>query len=271
MSSPASFPGRHQPGGQSSSQLSHVAIRGDVLVRGHPTPYHRIGAGPPVVLLHGLAGSWRWWRRNVRALAAQHTVYLVNLPGFGEFGGGSKQFALQEATDWLAEWLEAVGLASCSLVAHSMGGYLTLKLAARRPELVERAVLVGPAGVPYQRSLPRFAGPLMAATLWMTPSFLPILALDSLRAGPRTLLRAARELIAEDIRADLPSVKAPTLLVWGDRDTLVPIQLGRVMRASLPDARLLVLPGAGHVAQYDRPEAFNAAALTFLAGQPVGE
>jgi pimeloyl-ACP methyl ester carboxylesterase len=197
-------------------------------------------------------------------------VYLVNLPGFGAFGRQNRLFVLQEAADWLAEWLDAAQIAPCHVVAHSMGGYLTIRMAARHPKLVQRIVLVGPAGVPHIRSLPRYAGPVLAAGLAFSPSFLPTLALDTLRAGPRTLIRAARDLIAEDIRDDLRAVTSPTLLVWGTRDALVPPSLGVLMRRELPDARLLLLPGAGHVAQYDRHVEFNTAALAFLAGQPVG-
>ena len=246
-------------------------IRATVLVRGRPVEYQRIGGGPPVVLLHGLAGSVRWWGRNVRALAAQHTVYLVNLPGFGAFRRQNQLFVLQEAADWLAEWLDAAQIGPCHVVAHSMGGYLTIRMVAQQPGLVQRIVLVGPAGLPHIRSLPRYAGPILAAGLSTSPSFLPTLALDTLRAGPRTLLRAARDLIAEDIRDDLRAVTSPTLLVWGTRDALVPPSMGVVMRQELPDARLLLLPGAGHVAQYDRHLEFNAAALAFLGGEAVGE
>jgi pimeloyl-ACP methyl ester carboxylesterase len=241
------------------------------MVRGRPVEYQLVGAGPPVVLLHGLSGSVRWWRRNVAALAAHHTVYLVNLPGFGTFWRRSRWIGLQEAAGWLADWLDAVKIGPCDVVAHSMGGFLTLRLVARQPGLVDRMVLVGPAGVPYIRSLSGFARPIVAAGLAASPSFLPILALDSLRAGPLTLIRATSELIADDIRDDLRAVTTPTLLVWGSRDALVPPAMGPVMRGELPNARLLMLPGAGHVAQYDRHHQFNEAALAFLAGEQVGE
>jgi len=75
---------------------------------------------------------------------------------------------------------------------------------------------------------------------------------------------------AADVSADLPAVAAPTLLVWGSRDALVPPSIGPRMHAQIPDARLIVLDGAGHVAQYDRPHPFNEAALAFLAEDQAG-
>jgi pimeloyl-ACP methyl ester carboxylesterase len=206
----------------------------------------------------------------VSALAAAHTVYLLNLPGFGAFRPRGLRFALADAADWLAEWIEAVGIGPCHIVAHSMGGHVAIRLAARRPCLVRRLVLVAPALIARRRPLRSYPWALVAAGLAMSPSFLPLLALDTLRAGPLTLLRAARSLLAEDVQDELRQIPAPTLLVWGERDALVPSSLALPMQAALADAHLVLLPGAGHVPQYDRPRQFNAATLAFLAGEFVG-
>src|SRR5215218_4517073 len=132
--------------------------------------------------------------------------------------------------------MAAVGLEASHLVGHSMGGYIAVRLAARRPELVRRLALVAPAGVPTGRPLLGYGVPLVAASLAATPRFLPVLALDVARAGPLTILRAARDLLAEDVRDDLRAVVAPTLLIWGDRDALVPPSLGPAMRDEIRDA-----------------------------------
>ena len=235
-------------------------------MHGQRVRYQVTGCGEPVVLVHGLAGSARWWRRNVAALARHHTVYLVNLPGFGSFRRYGLRFTLAEGADWLGAWIEAAGIGPCHVVAHSMGGYLTIRLAAGRPELVRRLVLVAPAVIAGSRPIRAYPLALVAAGLAASPSFLPLLALDSLRAGPLTILRAAGRLLSDDVRAELEAVSAPTLLVWGSRDPLVPPALGPQVRGALRDGTLLVLPGAGHVPNYDRPRQFNEATLAFLAG-----
>jgi pimeloyl-ACP methyl ester carboxylesterase len=242
----------------------------EVMVRGQRVAYQVAGSGDPVVLVHGLAGSTRWWRRNVSALAEAHTIHLVNLPGFGSFRRRGSGLALAEAADWLGAWIEATGIGPCHIVAHSMGGHMAIRLAARRPSLARRLVLVAPALVAGRRPLLAYPFALIAAGRAASPSFLPLLALDTLRAGPLTLLRATRNLFAEDVQDELRNIVAPTLLVWGERDALVPPSLGPLLRAELPDARLLQIAGAGHVPQYDRPDLFNAATLAFLAGQAVG-
>ncbi len=243
----------------------------EVTVRGHPVRYEVAGEGDAVVLVHGLSGSTRWWNRNVSDLAEHYRVYLVNLPGFGTLRRSGPRFVLAEATSWLLDWMEAVGLGRAHLVGHSMGGYLSLRLAARRPEAVGRLVLVDPAGMPSHRTMLGHLGPLLLSARYGRPAFLPVLVRDALHAGPLTLLRTARDLLAEDVRDDLQRVKAPTLLVWGESDPLIPPSIGDVMRAEIPDSRLLVIERAGHNPMFDRPDDFNRALLAFLAGEPVGE
>lgn len=233
-------------------------------------PYAVCGSGDPLVLVHGLSGSWLWWTRNLRALSRQHTVYLIDLPGFGALGGLRSRFVLDRAAQWLAAWMEAATLPWAHVAGHSMGGHVALRLAAHRPELVRRLVLAAPAVFPTPRSLLGEVTPLVTALRRATPSFLPILALDALRAGPLNLLRAASELLRADLREHLRQVTAPTLLIWGEHDALVPLAVGELLRDELPDARLLAVPNAGHVVMYDRPRAFDKAVLGFLAGHPIG-
>jgi len=230
-----------------------------------------VGEGEPVVLVHGLSGSTRWWIRNIAALAREYRVYLVDLPGFGAMRRLRHHFVLAEAAAWLAAWMKAVGLEEAHLGGHSMGGYVCLRLAAQRPEAVRRLVLVAPAGVPARRPLFGHLVPLLLAARHATPSFLPVLAYDAVRTGPVTLWRAARDLLAEDVREDLRSIEAPTLLIWGEKDPLIPPAVGDLLREEIPNSRLLLLQRAGHVPMFDRPQEFDAALLAFLAGGSVGE
>jgi pimeloyl-ACP methyl ester carboxylesterase len=228
-----------------------------------------------VVLLHGLSGSREWWGHTVPALAGRYRVYAPDLPGFGALArpGRRGAFELATATDWLLAWMEAAGLRSAHVVGHSMGGFVALRLAGAAPEVVRRLVLVAPAGVPARprRTPVAYALPLAVAMGHVGPRFLPRLLRDALQAGPATVWRAARDLLAEDARPILPAVAAPTLLVWGARDVLIPPAVGHLLRAEMAGSRLLVLQGAGHVPMYERPREFNAALLAFLDGHPVGE
>lgn len=242
-----------------------------VEVGGRTVRYKAAGEGEPVVLVHGLSGSTRWWARNVQGLARTHTVYMVDLPGFGTMRSLRPQLALQDAASWLSAWIEAVGLGSVHLVGHSMGGYVCITLAAQHPNAVRRLVLVAPAAVSIRRSWPVHLLPLLSEAVRVAPALLPVLAYDALRAGPLTLWRAARDLLASDTQQHLRAVQAPTLLIWGEQDALIPPSMGYLLREEIPGARLLTLKGTGHVPMFDRPSEFNAVVLAFLGGAAVGE
>ncbi len=84
--------------------------------------YQRVGTGPPLVLVHGLAGSGRWWRHNLRALTRRFTVYIVDLVGFGS--SGHQEFLLDAASGYLVRWMDHLGIERASFIGHSMGGYV---------------------------------------------------------------------------------------------------------------------------------------------------
>ncbi len=257
-----------QPGSTRAGAIH--SVRRVTRVAGADVHYQVAGQGEPVVLVHGLSGSSHWWIRNLPALASSYTVYLVDLPGFGAMSRFPSQLMLSELATWLLQWMDAVGLERIRLIGHSMGGAIAVQCAAQRPGAITQLVLAAPAAIPVGHpTLWSYMPPLMEALTAMTPSFLPILAYDALRAGPRTLLRTSRALLTHDVRDELRQVTAPTLLMWGRWDSLVPPSLGHVMRQELGTAELHILDGAGHVVMYDRPAAFNRTVLAFFAGQPA--
>lgn len=241
------------------------------LVLGRPVRYKVVGQGVPVILVHGLSGSSLWWKRNVPALAHSYRLYLVDLPGFGSMASARTRFELKDASTWLLHWMETVGIAQAHLIGHSMGGYICLQLAARHPGRVSRLVLVSPAVRAHVQHLFGYVGPLLRAVRSLTPQFLPILLYDTLRAGPVTLLRAVNGLLAVESGQELPMVAAPTLLVWGVYDTLVPPSTGSLMLRAMPQAHLLQLERCGHVSMFEQAEQFNRAVLAFLAADEAAE
>lgn len=240
-------------------------------VIGENGPDGALRSGEPLVLVHGLSASTLWWRRNIAALAQHYRVYLVDLPGFGAMRRFYYRFVLDNMADWLLAWMEAMGMSRAVLIGHSMGGYICLHVAARRPELVRKLVLVAPAGMPYKKTMVGFAVPLLFAVYYARPAFLPILLYDALRTGPLTFVSATRDLLRKDLRGQLRAVTTPTLIIWGERDALVPSSFSAIFQQEMSDVRLLLLKRAGHVAMYDQPREFNAAVLAFLAETHVGE
>lgn len=231
------------------------------------------GGGEPLVLLHGLSGSRRWWRHNTPSLAGRFRVHVPEMVGFGSSRGAVRHPTLPEMAGLLVRWLDALEVERTHFVGHSMGGQVGVHLAARWPERVSCVVLSNAAGIPHPLSpahLIGVAGSLLSPRSWGRISFLPIIATDAVRAGPRTLIRALKGILADDIRPLLPRVTAPTLLLWGEHDPFTPVEDGRLIARLLPHASLVVLERASHNPMADRPERFNAEVLRFLGEAGAG-
>jgi pimeloyl-ACP methyl ester carboxylesterase len=212
---------------------------------------HRKQSERPLVLVHGLSGSARWWR-GVRGPLAEHTeVHVLDVPGIHP----------RDVPRWLVRWLDDAGIEHADLVGHSLGGLTCARVAAAAPERVGKLVLVAPAGLPSGRNIVGHLAPL-AATLAEVPTQAPRVALDALRTGPG-ILRAALYAVTHDLRDELAHIRAPTLLVWGQHDRLVPGHLAEEWLEELADGHL-VRVDAGHVPMWDAPDDLVAAILDFV-------
>lgn len=226
--------------------------------------YQVAGAGAPLILMHGLAGSARWWARNVEPLARRFRVYVIDLIGFGRSRNGHP-FVLDEAAAYLVRWMDLLGIERASIVGHSMGGFIAADLAADFPDRVERLVLVAAAALPFGHGYAQHGIGIAKALLRLQLNFLPVLLADAWCAGPLTLMGAAQALLASDLRPKLACIRKPTLVVWGEHDSIIPLELGKRLCRHLSTDELVVLKGAGHVPMWDCPEAFNRVVMDFLS------
>lgn len=226
--------------------------------------YRRSGQaqGRPVVLIHGLSGSARWWRYNLPALEARYRVYVVELVGYGA-ARHQRALGVHDSAALLAEWLDELNLDGVALIGHSMGGHISLLVAARRPQRVGRLVLACASGLLHAKWW-RLALKLPSAALVGRLAFVPTIVADGLRAGLRNVWRSSRDLLRDDVAELLPALAVPTLVIWGDRDVIVPPALGQAVAQAIPGARFVSLRGAGHVVMVDAAGAFNHEVLRFL-------
>jgi pimeloyl-ACP methyl ester carboxylesterase len=210
--------------------------------------YEVTGSGPPLILLHGLSGSGRWWGRNVPAFADSFRTYTVDLPGFGA-SRGVRWSRLDDIADHLADWLADEGLPKAHVVGHSLGGAVAARLAARHPERVDRLVLVDAAI--RLRGTRTIARPAPAVR-------------NLLRCHPRSFVAATVDALQTDWERHLRRISAPTLVIWGERDAITPLAFGHEIAEIISGARLITMAEAGHNPMWERAEAFNAEVLRFL-------
>ena len=260
--------------------------------------YWRAGDdGAPVLLVHGLGASVEWWERNITALAARHRVYAPDLPGFGRSERLPEALSLPVATGFLRRFLDAVDVPRAHVVGNSLGGSIAMQFAVQFPEAVDRFVLVDPAGFarqihwvfrlislpvlgcwltrPGRRKLELFHRHFIHGdSSWLTAEWLDrVHALTTLPGAPQMLRDVARvsvnlggikASVLKPLHEKLPALAAPTLIVWGDRDRLVPPAQTEIGRRRLPSARVHIFPGCGHCPQLERAAEFNELLLAFL-------
>ena len=180
------------------------------------------------------------------AFAVHRRVYALDLPR------PSRAAPPSNWSTWLARWLDIAELERADVVGHSLGGIVAAELAAAYPERIRRLVLVAPAGIPCGRGLVGRAVPL-AGALADLGAWLPMVVGDAVRAGPAAVVRAISFVSTRDLRAELGGVRAPTLLLWGDRDRLVPVRVADEWQRILHASRIVYV-SCGHVPMLEAPE-----------------
>jgi pimeloyl-ACP methyl ester carboxylesterase len=254
-----------------------------------------IGQGPPVLLIHGLAGSWQNWLENVCPLSRSHRVIAMDLPGFGYSPMPRDKISMTAYAHCLDALCDQLEIEQAAVLGNSMGGFVGADMAIAHPERVSHLVLVAAAVLwnEQRRARPMAtlanvaqAASALAATRWRKTATRPLpralslaqvvrypfripapLAIEQLRhVGSAEGFAASLEaLYSYRLRDRLTEIDCPTLVVWGTHDQLVPIRHGRTMAELIPNARLEVFEQTGHVPMLERPARFNALVEEFLA------
>ena len=251
------------------------------------------GQGPPVLLLHGLAGAAANWADVAAALAPRHRVVALDLPGHGGSPPAAGRADLAAFADAAARAAAALDAAPALVAGHSFGAQVALALADRHPGLVRALLLVAPSGIETRRRLARPVvlasvvarpgariaplAPLLAGRAWFRRATLrPWYVSDAVAFSPRAtraffaelrahtgLRPAARAMLDDDPREALGRVRCPALVLWGARDAQVPVRDGLEYARRLR-APLRIVADCGHLLIGERPDAV-VDALTWLA------
>ncbi|MFG2055232.1 alpha/beta fold hydrolase [Micromonospora sp. NPDC048930] len=223
------------------------------------------GGAPAMVLVHGLAVSHRYLTPLAVALSPTHPVYVPDLPGFGLTERPGTAYDVPRHAAHLAAWLATYRLDRVCLVGHSFGAEVAAALAARRPDLVRALVLAGPTSDPAARSRRGQLGRWLVDSLREAKFQAPILLRDVWDARLWRVLATLSHSVHNPIEADLVRVTAPTLVLTGSRDPVVPTGWREEAARLLPDGRSAVVPGAAHNVATTAPAQVADAIRTLLA------
>jgi pimeloyl-ACP methyl ester carboxylesterase len=256
-----------------------------------------------IVWIHGLSGCWQNWLENLPHFARTHRCIAMDLPGFGESEMPAETITISGYAAAVDELLRVLGVARATVVGNSMGGFVGAEVAIRFGTWVDKLVLVSAAGLTteYLRNdhalavLRRGSRWLALASGWLAsksdalarrprsrrailglvaahPDRLPApLVAEQLHgAGRPGFIDALDALTSYPIRDRLGEITAPTLVVWGAKDALVPARDAWKFGELIPDARVVVYEDTGHLSMLERPVAFNALVQKFLANTGPG-
>ncbi|MDO8362763.1 MAG: alpha/beta fold hydrolase, partial [Actinomycetota bacterium] len=273
-----------------------------VVIHGHDVSYRRAGAGEAVVLIHGLAGSSHTWRAVLPELAESFDVIAPDLLGHGESAKPMGDYSLGAFASGLRDFLAVLDVPSATIVGHSFGGGVAMQLAYQHPELCDRLVLVGSGGLGREVSwllrsvtlpgaehlmplmFPRVvadlgtsAGHLLSglglkaprlAEMWR--SYASLAGAQNRKAFVRTIrtvIEPGGQTVSALDRLYL-AAHVPTLVVWGDRDDIIPVQHAHIAHEAIPGSRLVILDDVGHFPHLEAPEQFLATLTDFLTTTP---
>ena len=242
--------------------------------------YETEGTGAPVLLLHGWGGSAESWLPVARDLAPLRRVINLDFPGFGKSDEPNANWSVDEYRDIILALLDDLKVASTDLIAHSFGGRVALMMSEKAPDRIKRQVLTGCAGLIPKTDGSKGGAMHALSRLYDNPFSRKVLgdrAVDGIRdfvrshvgsadyknASPR-MREVFKNVIAEDLLRCLDSVKASTLLIWGENDTATPLWMGREMEKRISDAALVVFEGSGHFAYLEQYQRFIAIVKKFF-------
>ncbi len=259
----------------------------EVRVNGINLTYDERGTGPALLLIHGFPLCRKMWQPQLEALAdAGFRVIAPDLRGFGESEAGDSDYSMDLLADDLVGLMDSLGIELATVAGMSMGGYLLLNLLERYPQRVAAALFVvtrsgadDEAGKARRTEMARlvqsgqaqavpeaFAGVLFAEETSSTrPELVAEVGAWMSATGPKAL---AGGLLAMRDRRDctdlLPHIRIPALVIGGEKDRAIPPEHSRSLAAAIAEAECHILADAGHMANLEQPEAFNACVLEFL-------
>lgn len=252
----------------------------EMTIYGKKVTYVDEGEGPIVLLLHGWGAQAETYRLIINHLSSRCRVIAPDLPGFGGSEEPSESWCVDQFVDFVFEFAKNLNISECTVMGHSNGGRILIKLLAREsiPFTVKKAVLMDAAGIKPTHGFGWYVRVYTYKAFKKVLLCKPMKAMfpgavekaqkkfgseDYRNASPlmrETMVKA----LNEDLEEYLPKIKASTLLIWGEKDTATPLSDGKKMEAAIPDAGLVTLEGAGHFAFAERWGQCRAVLDSFL-------
>ncbi len=251
------------------TEIDHIKVHYDIR-----------GAGEPVLLLHGWGANITLFDNLMNLLSAKYKAVALDMPGFGQSQEPPTPWCVDDYVDFVLKFTKQQGLVPAVLLGHSFGGRVIIKMLSRKspPFLPQKVILVDSAGIKPKRKLKTrlrvcaYKVSKRILSMGVIKKLCPD-ALEKLRkkngsadynAASPLMRQCLVRVVNEDLTHLLPSIKVPTLLIWGENDTDTPLSDAHLMEKLIPDAGLVTLKNAGHYAFLEQQYTFNRVICSFL-------
>jgi len=258
-----------------------------VKVGGLDIHYLTGGQGEPLIVIHGGGGNGaRAWMKNIEALAGNYTVYVPDLPGFGHSQPMEGDYYIPELVEFVEAFSRSLGLKRFYLLGHSLGGGIALNYALEFPYRVTKLVLVSSlclgreialwvrflSNCMFSQSIGKAVLAILKAVKWVagklfaTVEFVIPLSRFSLSLGRKVTTLKEQPVV---LLHRLSEVMVPTLVVWGAKDPILPVEQAYAAAELIPDCQVKVFEGCGHSVYRDRLAEFSGLLIAFLGSKPL--
>jgi len=243
-------------------------------------------SGVPVVLVHGVTDSWRSFEPVLPHLPESIHAFALSQRGHGDADRSASAYRPRDFAADLAAFMDALDIDSAVIAGHSMGSYGAQRFAMDHPERTLRLVLIGSftnwrenqiVAEFWEEALSKLTDPIdpefmreFQESPLMEPAFLETVVRDALKVPAREWREAWKALMDTDHSGELGKIEAPTLIVWGDQDELIPRSEQDALAAAIASSRLEVYPGIGHGLHWDAPERFANDLVAFVENVAAG-
>ncbi len=231
-----------------------------VVINGGLIHYEAFGRGEPVVFIHGWLGSWRYWMRTMEALASDYRTYALDMWGFGDSDKSRERYSVADYTSLINSFMDQLGMASASLVGHSLGAIVGLHLAVERPSLISRLAAVSLPVTPHavnSRLRDFSTNSVRTKMFWWRHITYKEVQQEVEKTADNAIPASVESALEVDTQTLVEKVHQPTLIIYGEKDSVIDPEPARTLDGRRSNLRPIGLADSKHFPMLEEANKFN--------------